>query len=174
MNRSAADFNLPDVDRDFVISPSSPPELQDFVVELLWYLYSEEGGGKIDEYGMWDMGHCWVLAQALHEWMGPRSYLKWIVAEDLHKDLHRILPQHVIVKVGEFYIDGNGLFTRQEIADWFKRQDFAHISMRTFDPVEAGRCSIHCEPWKRRQLIRDFEKEFGDGREILELAFLPR
>lgn len=171
MSRGTEEFELPDVERDFVISPSAPPELQDFAVELLWYLYSADRGGKIDEYGMWDMGHCWLLAQALHEWIGPKSSLKWVDGRDLHKD-DMVRPQHVVVKIGDFYIDGNGLFTRDELIEWFKKDDFVHVSLRPFDPVEAGMCSIHCNQKDKRRLVKDFDAEFGDGQEIWDAAFL--
>jgi len=171
MGRSAADFNLPDVERDFIISPSAPPEIQDFVVELLWYLYSPDRGGQIDEYGMWDMGGCWLLTQALHEWMGPRSSLKWVIGRDLHKD-DSTLPQHVILKVGDFYIDGNGLYTKEELIEFFEEDDFVQVSVKPFDPEEASELSVHCDLRKKKRLISDFHAEFGDGQDAAELAFL--
>lgn len=172
MSRSAEDYDLPDVERDFVISEEAPSELRDFVAELLWYLYSEDRGGKIDEYGMWDSGHCWLLAQALHEWIGPRSSLKWVVGRDLHK-VDRglpVLPQHVVVQVGQFYIDGNGLFTKDELIEWFKGEGFVQISLKSFDPVEAADYSIHCVQKDKRLILRDLELEFGDGDEVADAA----
>lgn len=171
MGRSAADFNLPDVERNFIISPSAPPELQDFVVELLWYLYSPNRGGLINEYGMWDMGECWLLAQALHDWMGPKSSLRWVVGRDLHKD-DLAVPQHVVLMVGDFYVDGNGLYTRGELTEFFKRDDFVQVSLKPFDPVEAGTLSVHCNRKNLRKLVEDLDAEFGDGREVADLAFL--
>lgn len=172
MSRSAEDYDLPDVERDFFISEDAPSELQDFVAELLGYLYSPDRGGKIDEYGMWDMGHCWLLAQALHEWIGPRSSLKWVVGRDLRK-VDRglpVLPQHVVVQVGEFYIDGNGLFIKDELIEWFKRDDFIQVSLKPFDPVDAESYSIHCSQRDKRLILRDLDLEFGNGEMVADVA----
>lgn len=175
--RQNPEYELPDVERDFFISPSAPEELQDFVVELLWYLYSEDRGGKIDEYAQWDQGNCWTLAQALHEWIGPRSSLVWVVGKDLHKeDRFRDRPpmvQHVVCKVGDFYIDSNGVYTEPELIEWFVQDDFVRVSLKPFDVDEAEAASIHCRLRDKRMLLRDLDLEFGDGQDVADAADAP-
>lgn len=149
---------LPDVARFFFISPKAPEKLQKFTAEFLRYLYHPEGGGKVEEYGMWDSGGCWTLAQALHDWLGPKTSLHWVVGWDPKKGYGPV-PQHVVLKIGNFYIDGNGIYTANELLEWWRDIElYRSLSMRPFDSEEAGRLSIHCKSVMREQLVADFER----------------
>jgi hypothetical protein len=151
---------LPDVARFFFISPKAPERLRKFAAEFLRYLYDPEGGAKVEEYGMWDSGGCWTLAQALHDWIGPSSSMHWVVGRDpLKEESLEPLPQHVVLKIGDFYLDGNGLYAKDELMGWWRDlEKFTDLSMKHFSAVEALRYSIHCKGEMREQLAADFGK----------------
>jgi hypothetical protein len=152
------EYDLPDVARLFFISHSAPHALKKFAVDLIWYLYSPDKGGQVDEYGMWDSGGCWTLAQALHDWLGPKTSLHWVVGWDPKKG-YGPSPQHVVLKIGNFYVDGNGVYTANELLEWWRDIElYKKLSMRPFDSEEAGGLSIHCKSVMREQLVADFEK----------------
>lgn len=153
------EYDLPDANRLFFISHFAPEKLQKFAVDLIWYLYSPDKGGQIDEYGMWDSGGCWTLAQALHDWIGPRTSMHWVVGWDPQKGYYGPVPQHVVLKIGNFYIDGNGIYTARELLDWWRDvENFKSLSLKPFSSEEAARLSVHCQMGMRERLIRDFQK----------------
>jgi hypothetical protein len=155
------EYDLPDAERLFFISPSAPGKLKKFAVDFLWYLYSPDKGGQIDEYGMWDSGNCWTLAQSLHDWIGSRSSMRWVVGRDPHRS-PIALPQHVVLKIGNFYLDGNGVYTEKELLGWWRDlEQFVDLSIKPFSAEEALGYSIHCRTLDRDRLVADFGKYLG-------------
>lgn len=152
------DRNFQDVNRLFFISPEAPKHLQEFAADLIDYLYAPDKGAKIDEYGMWDMGNCWTLAQSLHDWIGSRSRMFWVAGRDPKRHLGA-LPQHVVLKLGNFYLDGNGLYTEKELLSWWEDlEQFVDLSIKPFSEKEAISYSIHCRAIDHDQLVADFRK----------------
>lgn len=158
MDPESARFEFPDVERTFFISPTAPADLQKLTVDLLWYLYSPDKGGQIDEYCMWDMGGCWLLGQSLHDLI-PGSSLHWILGTDFQRPHLGPVPQHVIVKIGDFYLDCSGLFTKAELFQWWTDYErYSDVSLKPFSASEALSLSVHCDTGKHRRLVTDLEK----------------
>lgn len=156
--QGAPDYDLPDVERQFFLSPAAPPSLKKLTTDLLWYLYSPDKGGQIDEYGMWDMGGCWLLAQALHDLI-PGSSMHWLVGTDFQKKERGPGPQHVMTRLGDFYLDGNGIYTKSELFQWWRdHEQFSELSLKPFDPDEARRLSVWCPANQHERLLRDLNK----------------
>jgi hypothetical protein len=77
-----------------------------------------ERNGTLKKRG-WTTGGCWLLAEALRRWIGPRAQMVVLTggrAEDW--SLH---PEHVLVRVGGWYLDGLGARTRAEVLHWARR-----------------------------------------------------
>ncbi len=69
----------------------------------------------------WTRGGCMVLGRALARWIGPEAEL--VVVSVAH-----VPVEHVAVKVGDLYIDGNGVANEE----WFRFAQYESI-LRTHD-----------------------------------------
>lgn len=105
-------------------------ELGANLYEFLWsdqpgggfHLVEPTGGGWID-------GGCRILAEGVQEWLGPENAR--LVTID-NGDQHAI--EHVAVKVGSHYIDGDGVATGSELLDrWELTENVPNPEVRGTD-----------------------------------------
>lgn len=138
-------------------------QLRVFGNDLHRWINSEKGGLLIlpPGYETWEVGGCWILAQALQKWVGPESK-KYGVAGGGR-------TWHVVVRVGDCYLDGSGASTEKELLSHWKHMGIgpdAHL--RPFRVKEAG--NIECPATAARDLERALHRTFGDGNQVLEWA----
>lgn len=88
------------------------PAIRKFGQELREFINSDEVFSILPE-GDWGAGGCWILAEALKQFLGPPAEL-WAVYSS-------VLPvEHVVVKDGDAYFDYNGASTKNEILREFR------------------------------------------------------
>lgn len=76
--------------------------------------------------------------------------------------------EHVVVKVGSCYLDGDGAKEKQQLLSVFRRKDTDRPYIEPFKAQEAGH--IWC-PWDvLDRFVLELETEFGPGPEIIKWA----
>ena len=74
-------------------------------------------------FATWISGGCGILARALHEWIGEGSSL-WAIYD-------RWRMMHVLVRVGDCYLDAIGAFTREELLKLWKDEEVNHPGLKS-------------------------------------------
>lgn len=134
------------------------PEIKRFGEELREFINSDPVFSILPE-GDWGAGGCWILAQALKEYLGPPAELWAIVAPE-----ERV--QHVLVKDGDAFFDFLGAQTGQEALDNFLEVEpwagsvglmplTKHLALR------ASEGGIPCEPRYVKKLVAKLRARFG-------------
>lgn len=99
----------------------------------MWALLEPLGCGWLD-------GGCLPLAQALSVWLGSGAKL-WAVRDGFGR------AQHVVVRLGDLYLDGDGASSAQALRRRWKRwEGIAEPHLTPFDPVEAEAAGIFVSP----------------------------
>lgn len=140
--------------------------------DLHQYLYSKRGVSfQLPRFlGEWAMGGCWIVAEALHAWIGPGSSL-WAIYGST--PFHRYGMHHVVVKVGECYLDGEHVFSEERLLRyWEEDQEVEEILLKKFHPSGAKAMDIPCPARIVRDLVRGLQGKFGDGEQVLKWAGL--
>lgn len=135
----------------------------------------EEGPLKIllkEEMRSWTRGGCWLLGAALQKWLGPKARL-WAVYRHLPA-LNEDRVDHIALKVGDCFIDGDGIWTAEELIEntqgyYTAYQTEADLWIGEFDERLVGK--ILCRPSAVRKLAKGLEAEFGDGGPIAMVLF---
>lgn len=78
--------------------------------ELKRFLYRPEIFSLLESDGTWLAGGCWILADALRRWIGPRAHLKLISSSNSP-------CEHVVVQVNHLFIHASGVMTEGELLD---------------------------------------------------------
>lgn len=139
--------------------------LKAFGSDLQDYLYADPGGWNILPlaYSTWLQGGCWVLAQALHEWIGAGSEL-WAIF-----DVETDLMQHVVLRVKGCYLDGDGASSRDELLQRWEREEFTvKPFLKRFVAEEAS--EIECPVGAVRDLVAALNTMFGPGDKVVAWA----
>lgn len=140
-----------------------PRAIKMFGRDLRAWLYKDPGGWNVlpRAYATWVSGGCWILARGLHEWIGPKSSLWAVYSGDL--------MQHVVVKVGACYLDGDGASTKKELLDrWEKDEHLSDLTLKPFVAEEAD--EIQCPIGAVRDLVRELIRSFGPRERGLEMG----
>lgn len=145
---------------------SMPETLKEFGKELRKFLNSYGGPYRLLHEGDWGAGGCWILAQALVEFLGPPARLI-IVSERRPRDLYDIIipVSHVAVQYDDLYIDYKGAQTQKQFIRSLEREGYQdpQIHRMTKKLVrEADRSGIPCDLTVVRELVKMLWREFGD------------
>lgn len=108
----------------------------------------------------WTAGGCWILAQALHQWLGEKSSLQAL------KNRGDDEVEHVVVKVGSCYLDGDGAWDKLGLLTFYKEEGIKHPYLGEFRQEEASR--IDCSYQAVEALMAHLEEEFGPGPSMIE------
>lgn len=139
--------------------------------ELKRWLYSEAGGWPFipGHYASWVSGGCWVLARALHEWIGLRSELQVIYSFTDSEYFADKMPQHVVVKIGNCYLDGDGASTEHALLSrWINKEGLAEPELRPMDVEKLETAGIECPIGPVRDVVRELNRRFGPGSALLD------
>lgn len=145
-------------------------DLRLFGRDLRRWLNSEEGGYSVlpGDYETWIAGGCWILAEALQAWIGPGA-VKW----SIHSQEVPGRIQHVVVKVGHCFLDGDGASSEEMLLRrWRDKERIERPFLKEFRIEETGRGSsrIECPARAVRSLTEHLRAVFGDGHHVLEWA----
>lgn len=133
--------------------------VREFGRELREFINSDEVFAILPE-GDWGAGGCWILAEALKQFLGPPAEL-WAVYSS-------VLPvEHVVVKDGDAYFDYNGASTRKEILSEFAssypgRSGIGLAPLTAKRATRARETGIPCEPWYVKPLVSKLNARFRD------------
>jgi hypothetical protein len=117
-------------------------------------------------FDTWLAGGCWLLAEALHAWIGPRSSMWSLMGSQYHN------VNHVVIRVGNCYLDGDGASTERELLKrWENEELVPKPYLRPFRPEEAQ--NIECPVGPGKALVVALEEEFGPGPALVEWALPP-
>lgn len=141
--------------------------------DLKRWLYSPKGAWPIIPYAYasWVAGGCWVLAQALHHWIGPSSTLMAIYSwpEYLGDDDDKI-PQHVVVRVADCYLDGDGASSEKELfLRWLNIENLIEPELVDADPEHLSAFDIQCPAGAVKDLSEALYRKFGDAERYFDL-----
>src|ERR1035437_3812116 len=64
-----------------------------------------------EDYGSWVAGGCWILAEAVLDWLGTENAQLYVLENEEGNS------EHVLVRCGDFYLDGDGVSTKDEFLD---------------------------------------------------------
>jgi hypothetical protein len=142
------------------------PILRHFGRDLRRWLYSKRGAWPIlpETYSTWLEGGCWLLARALHEWIGPASEL-WAIYSWMDSDFHAgKMPQHVVVKVGDCYLDGDGASSKEQLLyRWYAEEGLQEPELFPVNVEELEAVDIPCPIGPMKDLRKALFEKFGPG-----------
>lgn len=110
--------------------PVTCHSINQFSNRLKKFLYQEHIFNVLPEIG-WLDGGCRSLMKVLQLWLGEHVETYQIV-----KQLDQQHSEHALVRVGEYFIDGDGVSTLEElIRRWYEEEGFSNVIIRPFNPL---------------------------------------
>lgn len=135
------------------------PAIRKFGQDFREFINSDEVFSILPE-GDWGAGGCWILAEALKQFLGPPAEL-WAIYSS-------VLPvEHVVVKDGDAYFDYNGASTKKEILSEFassypNRTGVGLAPLTAYRARRAQETGIPCEPWYVKDLVSRLNARFRE------------
>jgi len=127
-----------------------PPKLSAFGAQLHAFL-----GRGIVNAKWWTHGGCWTLASALHKYLGDDRTELWAVGDPI-----AAVAYHVVVKVGDCYLDAEGASSEKELlARWKKQFPGRYLIVRKLTPDEREHFACDDGPhaeWMEDSLLNGF------------------
>ena len=124
--------------------------------------------------GGWFQGGCWTLAEAVRGWMGRKARLFSIHDLSLRKYQTKDLPAstllHVVIRIGDCYIDADGAWTRDGLLREWSRSG-RKLVLRPFDEKKDVR-SMECPLHSVSALYQALMDEYGPADDLLYRAEL--
>lgn len=142
-----------------------PETLTDFGRKLRKFLNSYGGPLHLLHEGDWGAGGCWILGQALVEFLGPPAKLI-VVSERRARDLYNIVipVSHIAVQYDDVYIDYNGAQTEKQFIRSLEREGYQDPEIHPMTKKlarEADKSGIPCDSTIVNDLVSMLHKKFG-------------
>ena len=75
-----------------------------------------------------------------------------------------VIPQHVVVRIGDCYLDGDGAWTEKQLLEhWEKKEGLLYPELRPANIAELEEIGIECPIGHLKDLIQGLERTFGSG-----------
>jgi hypothetical protein len=135
--------------------------------DLKHWLYDPKGAWNLlpEGWDTWVAGGCWVLARALHEWIGKGSEI-WAIYSTVGSDVlspDRI-PQHVVVRIDGCYLDGDGASTEKQLLErWEKVEGLIDPELKPVKVKELESVGIQCPVSPVRDLAKALDRTFRNA-----------
>lgn len=132
-----------------------------------------------DDLNSWTQGGCWVLAEAIKKWVGPRAALycvrgtqNFVYESTATAEEKRPIPHHVLARIGGYYLDADGIDLGPErvLNTWTYTEGLRDATVETFLPryrKAALKLGIVCPPDAVKRVAAFLEKKFGPGEEAV-------
>ena len=142
-----------------------PRSVRLFGRDLKRWLYDPNGAWAIlpEGWPSWVSGGCWILARALHEWIGKGSKV-WAIYSEIGSDIldPNIIPQHLVVKVGDCFLDGDGASTEKQLLErWEKEEGLRYPELRPASIKDLKEVMIECPVGPTKDLAKALQQTFG-------------
>lgn len=149
-----------------MIKPSTPKE---FGKQLRKFLYGKRNMSLLPDCG-WLDGGCRSLMKALQIWLDEENVNTYAIMSEENEE-H---CDHAFIKVGELFIDGDGVSTEKEMYErWLYEEMLPEVYIYPFDPIneppsEDGTLPVYISEEAIQTLVNRLEKRF-DKRHVLYL-----
>ncbi len=126
------------------------------------FLYRPENLNLLPECG-WLDGGCRSLMTAIRLWLGTDITTPYQIVKE-EQEAH---SQHVIAKVGKYFIDGDGISITDDLIDrWLYIEKLPRVILRSFDPNEEPNDTYGEEPFYIDDnniitLVQNLDNEFN-------------
>ena len=87
-------------------------------------LETDEAYTILGPEGTWQAGGCWLLAEAVRKVLGPQAKLFAVLSE--RGLLSKHVVEHVVVEFDGKYIDADGAFTKEQLLEKMRKQEFVY------------------------------------------------
>lgn len=143
--------------------------INDFSYKLKNALWSDAALALIPDFG-WNDGGCRSLMKAFILWFGAeyvRTYQIVKTSEQFHSE-------HVFVRVGDWFLDGDGVSGFNEIKNrWLFEEGLPSVIIREFEPETEpvhinGDVPLYISEDRIEALVRLLDERF-DKQEVLQL-----
>ncbi len=132
-----------------------PPEMRSFGRDLYDFFNSPDVFELLGNYATWSEGGCWIAAEALKRWMRPHAEL-WAVHDGAN------ILHHVVVRLGDCFIDANGIFTEEEMLRfWAEEEGLVEPRLRPFSKQQAIAFQLDCPRDVVERLTKALEEDYG-------------
>lgn len=130
--------------------------LREFGRRISEFMNSEEGYRLLPHpRATWTSGGCYILADALGSWLENAFPLVAVSGRGG-------FPVHVLLKVGDCYVDADGASTEEELVQRWRTQEMIEgARVGPFDPAQAGEIDCPTKPVQR--LVAALRRRFGPG-----------
>lgn len=111
----------------------------------------------------WNDGGCRSLMRALNQWLGSDQVKTYQIVKS-HNEVH---SEHALIKVGEYFVDGDGVSTHDELyTRWIDEEGLPSVIVRPFEPELEPNSLSGEEPYyindnKNQQLIKLLNETFN-------------
>jgi hypothetical protein len=105
----------------------------------------------------WTEGECWNLAEALVQWIGPGAGLAVVFVDPLE-------PEHVVARVGDLYLDGDGVSTEEQLLARAEEQGLDEAEVEPWHKHHAellAKCGTRREERRIERLAALLERRLG-------------
>lgn len=121
-----------------------------------------------DDLNSWTQGGCWVLAEAVKKWAGPRCALYCVRGIEHGRYEGGPVPHHIVARVGSYYLDADGIDRgpARVLDTWTRVERLSDCSLETFLPryrKAALKLDIVCPADAVKRVAAYLEKKFGPG-----------
>lgn len=143
-------------------------KVQAFSKEFYDFLWTDKMLAFLPGCG-WNDGGCRSLMHAVLMWL-PKSDL--IEPYEIVKNPKHVVAEHAFVKVGNWFIDGDGVSTKEQLRKrWIEEEGFpSYLIIRPYDyESEPSDEDAYCLTHPELQELAALLQERFDGKEILSL-----
>lgn len=136
------------------------------------FLLEDEQMELLPGFG-WSDGGCRSLMRALLLWFDDKR----VVPYQLSRHPYPSHGEHGLVRIGDFYIDGEGISTKEGLMELWSEQCSHPLYLHPFDPVQEpplnGEVPCYIEDDKMRVLAEKLDERFNK-KEVLQLLLTHR
>lgn len=134
-----------------------------FGMDLREFLYEPQQLDLLPDCG-WLDGGCRSLMKALKQWLGEENVQTFMLVKN-PEDEH---AEHVFLKVGDYFIDGDGTSNFKRMQErWIKEEHFSNVIIKPFNPDEepshkqSGNEPFYIEDHLVQELVQRLNERFS-------------
>jgi hypothetical protein len=114
--------------------------------------------------GDWGAGGCWTLAEALADFLGPEAVVMAVSEQRTVGGKTLDIPvSHLVVRMGDVYIDYLGVQTRTRLFKNLVRDGYQRPVLQDFGPAlrQQAEREFTCDPVAKSELVKRLRQRYG-------------